>query len=83
MRSEDYLGVTAMPERRAWMIKQIFRYCGHQWIYALDELRHAATEAGFLRLRSSGRRSARASTRRWRRWIGSSAATLYVDIAAA
>lgn len=44
---EKHLGLTSIPERRAWMINQIFRYYGHQWIYDLEELRHAAVEAGF------------------------------------
>lgn len=47
IRVEGYLGVKSIPERRAWMINQIFRYYGHAWIYDLDELAHAATEAGF------------------------------------
>jgi predicted SAM-dependent methyltransferase len=36
-----------MPERRAFMLNQIFYYYGHRWIYDLDELRYAVTEAGF------------------------------------
>ncbi|MCC5884908.1 MAG: methyltransferase domain-containing protein [Gammaproteobacteria bacterium] len=47
VRMEGYLGLPSIPERRAWMINQIFRYYGHLWIYDLDELVHAATEAGF------------------------------------
>ena len=47
MRLEGYLGVGSIPERRTWMINQIFRYYGHLWIYDLDELIHAATEACF------------------------------------
>ncbi|MFC1411627.1 methyltransferase domain-containing protein [Streptacidiphilus sp. N1-12] len=36
-----------MPERRAFLVNQIFRYYGHQWIYDLDELRYVLTRAGF------------------------------------
>ncbi|MEK2490390.1 methyltransferase domain-containing protein [Kitasatospora purpeofusca] len=36
-----------MPQRPAFLVNQIFRYYGHQWIYDLDELRHVLTEAGF------------------------------------
>ena len=36
-----------MPERKAFLVNQIFRYYGHQWIYDLDELRHVLTRAGF------------------------------------
>ncbi|MFJ9950903.1 class I SAM-dependent methyltransferase [Kitasatospora sp. NPDC091207] len=36
-----------MPQRPAFLINQIFRYYGHQWIYDLDELRHVLTRAGF------------------------------------
>jgi predicted SAM-dependent methyltransferase len=36
-----------MPERRAFMFNQIFYLYGHRWIYDADELRHAASEAGF------------------------------------
>lgn len=38
-----------MPERKAFLVNQIFRYYGHQWIYDLDELRHVLTRAGFAR----------------------------------
>jgi hypothetical protein len=37
------------PTRPAWMLNQIFRFRGRRWIYDADELRHAATEAGFTR----------------------------------
>ena len=47
VRMEGHLGVASIPERRAWMINQIFRFYGHQWIFDLDELRHAAVAAGF------------------------------------
>ncbi|MEU4119552.1 methyltransferase domain-containing protein [Kitasatospora sp. NPDC028055] len=36
-----------MPARPAFLVNQIFRYYGHQWIYDLDELRHVLTLAGF------------------------------------
>ncbi|MEU1284012.1 methyltransferase domain-containing protein [Kitasatospora sp. NPDC005856] len=36
-----------MPARPAFLVNQIFRYFGHQWIYDLDELRHVLTQAGF------------------------------------
>ena len=37
----------AMPERKAFMFNQIFYLYGHRWIYDLDELRYAVSEAGF------------------------------------
>lgn len=36
-----------MPERRAFMFNQIFYLYGHRWIYDLDELRYAVSQAGF------------------------------------
>ncbi|MET8701174.1 methyltransferase domain-containing protein [Kitasatospora sp. NPDC004723] len=36
-----------MPQRPAFLVNQIFRHYGHQWIYDLDELRHVLTLAGF------------------------------------
>jgi predicted SAM-dependent methyltransferase len=36
-----------MPQRKAFLVNQIFRYYGHQWIYDLDELRHVLVRAGF------------------------------------
>ncbi|MFC4033177.1 class I SAM-dependent methyltransferase [Streptomyces polygonati] len=36
-----------MPERRAFMINQIFYHFGHRWIYDEAELRHALATAGF------------------------------------
>ncbi|MED7953833.1 MULTISPECIES: methyltransferase domain-containing protein [unclassified Streptomyces] len=36
-----------MPARPAFLVNQIFRHYGHQWIYDLDELRHVLTRAGF------------------------------------
>ena len=40
-------GETWVTNRRAWMVNQIFRYYGHQWIYDFDEIVHAASVAGF------------------------------------
>jgi predicted SAM-dependent methyltransferase len=37
----------AMPARRAFMVNQIFFLYGHRWIYDVEELRHALSEAGF------------------------------------
>lgn len=36
-----------MPERRAFMINQIFYHFGHRWIYDEAELRYALAAAGF------------------------------------
>jgi predicted SAM-dependent methyltransferase len=36
-----------MPERRAFMMNQIFYLYGHRWIYDFDEIRYALSEAGF------------------------------------
>jgi predicted SAM-dependent methyltransferase len=36
-----------VPDRRAFMLNQIFFMWGHRWIYDLDELRFAAVSAGF------------------------------------
>ncbi|HEX6523625.1 MAG TPA: methyltransferase domain-containing protein [Streptosporangiaceae bacterium] len=36
-----------MPERRAFMVNQIFYLYGHRWIYDHDELRYALTQAGY------------------------------------
>jgi SAM-dependent methyltransferase len=36
-----------MPERKAFMLNQIFYLYGHRWIYDLDELAFALAEAGF------------------------------------
>jgi predicted SAM-dependent methyltransferase len=36
-----------MPERKAFMLNQIFYLYGHRWIYDLDELTYALAEAGF------------------------------------
>ncbi len=42
-------GGSEVPSRRAFIFNQIFLLpvWGHKWIYDLDELRHAATRAGF------------------------------------
>ncbi|MDW5324874.1 class I SAM-dependent methyltransferase [Plantactinospora sp. KLBMP9567] len=48
-----------LPERKAFMVNQIFQFHGHKWIYDLDELRHALGTAGFdpdaISVRSFGR----------------------------
>lgn len=36
-----------MPERKAFMFNQIFYLYGHRWIYDLDELRFALSQAGW------------------------------------
>ena len=36
-----------LPERRGWMVNQIFYRWGHRWVYDLDEIRHIAVRAGF------------------------------------
>jgi predicted SAM-dependent methyltransferase len=36
-----------MPERKAFMINQIFYLYGHRWIYDFEELRYVFAEAGF------------------------------------
>jgi predicted SAM-dependent methyltransferase len=36
-----------VPERRGFMVNQIFYMWGHRWIYDLEELRFAAASAGF------------------------------------
>ena len=41
------LGLKNIPQRRAWMVNQIFQKWGHQWIYDLDELTFALRQAGF------------------------------------
>lgn len=40
-------GLPPMQARKAWMVNQIFQFWGHEWIYDLEELRHAAVAAGF------------------------------------
>ena len=41
------MGMRGSPSRRAWMLNQIFRNYGHQWIYDQEELTLAAAAAGF------------------------------------
>lgn len=43
----EKMGLRDCTERPAWMINQIFRYYGHQWIYDKDEVTLVATLAGF------------------------------------
>jgi predicted SAM-dependent methyltransferase len=41
------MGFKDIPTRPAWMINQIFRFWGHQWVYDLEEVRMVAMAAGF------------------------------------
>jgi predicted SAM-dependent methyltransferase len=41
------MGFKNPPERKAWMMNQIFRFWGHQWIYDFDEIKTIAVAAGF------------------------------------
>ncbi|BAQ60474.1 glycosyl transferase [Geminocystis sp. NIES-3708] len=41
------MGMKNIPQRKAWMINQIFRFWGHQWIYDFDEIKTIAVAAGF------------------------------------
>lgn len=36
-----------LPDRKAFMVNQIFQFHGHKWIYDLDELRFSIGAAGF------------------------------------
>ena len=36
-----------VPDRRAWMVNNIFYNWRHRWIYDFDELKHALVSAGF------------------------------------
>ena len=38
---------SGVPDTRGFMVNQIFRFFGHQWIYDLEEFRAVAAEAGF------------------------------------
>ena len=38
---------SGVPDRRGFMVNQIFRFFEHQWIYDLEEVRAAAAAAGF------------------------------------
>jgi predicted SAM-dependent methyltransferase len=38
---------TEVPDRRAWMVNDIFHGWQHHWIYDFDELKHALATAGF------------------------------------
>lgn len=56
----DYLlahGSKNVPERRSFMLNQIFFYWGHRWIYDFAELCHALGQAGFASARRCGFRS--------------------------
>lgn len=41
------MGLKDVPLRPAWMVNQIFRNWGHQWIYDVNEIRYIASLAGF------------------------------------
>ena len=36
-----------VPDRRGWMVNQIFYRWGHRWIFDIEEIRFAAEQAGF------------------------------------
>ncbi|WP_438003128.1 methyltransferase domain-containing protein [Sorangium sp. So ce321] len=36
-----------VQDRPAWMVNQIFKHWGHQWIYDFEEMAYALREAGF------------------------------------
>jgi predicted SAM-dependent methyltransferase len=38
---------SGVPDTRGFMVNQIFRFFGHQWIYDAEELQAVAAEAGF------------------------------------
>jgi predicted SAM-dependent methyltransferase len=46
-RAEEDVVEGELPERRAWMFNQIFRYWSHKWIYDFEEVRYVAVQAGF------------------------------------
>jgi predicted SAM-dependent methyltransferase len=46
-QSLQYMFGTHIPNRKAWMVNQIFYHYGHKWIYDFDEIRFAAVSAGF------------------------------------
>lgn len=41
------MGIKQVPQRKAWMMNQIFRWWGHQWIYDFEEIKTVAIVAGF------------------------------------
>lgn len=41
------MGMTNPPLGKAWMMNQIFRHYGHQWLYDYDEIVSIAAHAGF------------------------------------
>lgn len=41
------MGVGNVPDRRAWLVNQIFRNWGHQHIYDFEEVKFIAALAGF------------------------------------
>ncbi len=46
-RHRETGGPDRLPDRSAWMVNQIFRLWGHEWIYDFAELVHAGRRAGF------------------------------------
>jgi predicted SAM-dependent methyltransferase len=36
-----------VPDRRSWMVNNIFNNWGHRWIYDFEEMKHALVTAGF------------------------------------
>ena len=77
-----YFEDTGVPERRAWMVNQIFQMWGHAWIYDFDEVRHVALQAGFgpESVRRCGYRSGRAPEVFGLDLPGRSDESLYVEI---
>lgn len=41
------MGMKNLPTSKAWMLNQIFRFYGHQWLYDYQELASFAGQAGF------------------------------------
>lgn len=41
------LPIPEMPDRRAFMLNQIFAFYGHRWIYDYDEIVYALSSAGY------------------------------------
>jgi predicted SAM-dependent methyltransferase len=46
-RRLERAGMKQVPQRPAWMLNQIFRWWGHQWLYDVPEVRVLAQVAGF------------------------------------
>ncbi len=41
------LNMGEIPERRAWIVNNVFYGWGHRWIYDFEELKYTARQAGF------------------------------------